>query len=83
MDLLSSLGGQSAPQPAPVQCSRKGCKAHADFQILWNNPKIHTPERRKIWLACSEHRQWLESYLKKRLLYKETLAFDPSEGTEQ
>ncbi|WP_313813966.1 acetone carboxylase [Glutamicibacter sp.] len=80
MDLLGSLSGETQLTPAPVQCSRKGCKAVAAYQILWNNPKIHTPDRRKIWLACAEHREWLESYLKERLLYKETLPFDASKG---
>lgn len=78
MDLLGSLGGPSA---APeIQCSRKGCRNAADYQLLWNNPKIHTPERRKIWLACQEHRDWLETYLKERLLYKETLPMAGNEG---
>ncbi|WP_404291239.1 acetone carboxylase [Glutamicibacter arilaitensis] len=80
MDLLGSLGGAEAA-PAPVQCSRKGCRQPAEFQLLWNNPKIHTPERRKIWLACQEHRGWLETYLKERLLYKETLPM--GEGANQ
>lgn len=78
MDLLGSLG--QSPATAEVQCSRKGCRNAAGHQLLWNNPKIHTPERRKIWLACDEHRGWLESYLKERLLYKETLPMPGNEG---
>ncbi|WP_431712056.1 acetone carboxylase [Glutamicibacter uratoxydans] len=70
MDVLSALSGtDSAPE---LICSRKGCKQPASDKILWNNPKIHTPERRKVWLACPEHRGWLENYLRERLLYKET-----------
>ncbi|HAY42050.1 MAG TPA: acetone carboxylase [Micrococcaceae bacterium] len=80
MDLLGSLAGASSA-PTEVQCSRKGCRAPAAFQILWNNPKIHTPDRRKIWLACTEHREWLETYLQERLLYKETLPM--GEGATQ
>ena len=34
--------------------------------MLWNNPKIHTPERRKVWLACAAHREYLEDYLRVR-----------------
>lgn len=80
MDLLGSLGGQAADATAPVQCSRKGCRAPASYKLLWNNPKIHTPERRKIWLSCAEHRDWLETYLKERLLYKQTLPLDDPQG---
>ena len=54
-------------------CSRKACRAQASWQLLWNNPKIHTPERRKTWLACGDHRAWLEDYLQTRGLWKETL----------
>ena len=32
-------------------CSAKGCTAPAVHALLWRNPKIHTPERRKAWLA--------------------------------
>ena len=35
----------------PTQCSAKGCRAPALWQLRWNNPKIHTPEYRKTWLA--------------------------------
>lgn len=64
---------QENPEPALQICSRKGCRSAAHWQLLWNNPKIHTPERRKIWLACGEHREWLEDYLQSRLLWKETV----------
>ncbi|MEN2745167.1 hypothetical protein [Sinomonas halotolerans] len=69
-------GAGDGPQ-APV-CSRKGCREAAAWQLLWNNPKIHTPERRKAWLACDEHRGWLEDYLRTRLLWRETLPLGPA-----
>jgi hypothetical protein len=34
--------------------------AHA---VLWRNPKIHAAERRKVWLACDEHRQSLADFV--------------------
>jgi hypothetical protein len=75
MNLFDLAGNGGAPAAAPgALCSRKACRAAADWQLLWNNPKIHTPERRKIWLACGEHRVWLEDYLQTRGLWKETLA---------
>jgi hypothetical protein len=72
LNILDSLGS-AAPLQGPPVCSRKGCGDAADWQLLWNNPRIHTPERRKIWLACSGHVQWLEDYLHVRGLWKETL----------
>lgn len=76
MDLLGSLSQDA--QPEYPKCSRKGCRYAAEFQLLWNNPKVHTPERRKIWLACSEHVGWLENYLREREFWKQTLPFDGS-----
>ncbi|MHA7262323.1 hypothetical protein ACX80W_03855 [Arthrobacter sp. TMN-37] len=70
--MFEALSG--APQQAseaPV-CSRKGCREAAAWQLLWNNPKIHTPERRKVWVACSTHVDWLQDYLQVRGLWKET-----------
>nr|WP_247829179.1 hypothetical protein [Arthrobacter antioxidans] len=65
-----------APQPAaggPPVCSRKGCRNDAVWQLLWNNPRIHTPERRKAWASCPDHVEWFEEYLRDRGLWKETL----------
>jgi hypothetical protein len=47
-------------------CSAKGCRRPATWALLWNNPKIHTPERRKTWLACDEHRDSLSDFLDRR-----------------
>lgn len=79
MDLLGSLN--SAEQgPQTPQCSRKSCRADALWQILWNNPKIHDPQRRKIWLACDEHREWLEQFLHARLFWRNTVPLhDPAD----
>jgi hypothetical protein len=30
---------------------------------VWNNPKLHTPDREKVWLACDEHKQRLADHL--------------------
>lgn len=46
-----------------VQCSAKGCRAPARHVLVWNNPKIHTPDREKTWVACDEHRQSLSQHL--------------------
>lgn len=78
MDLLGSLSARSSQSKQEVethQCSRKGCQNRATHQILWNNPKIHTPDRRKAWLACDEHREYLENFLKSRDFWKTTEKF--------
>jgi len=57
----------------PDLCSAKGCRETAQWQLLWNNPRIHAPERRKTWLACREHREPLEAFLGARGFLKETV----------
>ena len=56
---------------APDVCSGKGCQNAATWELLWNNPKLHTPDRRKVWLACDEHRQSLADFLSARQFLKE------------
>jgi hypothetical protein len=77
MNIFDLAAGTDGPEPAVATCSRKGCRSEASWQLLWNNPKIHAPERRKTWLACNEHRGWLEDYLQTRGLWKETVALVP------
>ncbi len=55
-------------------CSARGCRAGARWAIRWNNPRLHTPDRRKVWLACAEHRADLEEFLSARGFYRDTLA---------
>ena len=54
-------------------CSAKGCQAPAAWELQWNNPKLHTPERRKVWLACDEHRQSLADFLGARQFLKDVV----------
>lgn len=49
-----------------TRCSRAGCRADATWSVGWRNPRIHGPERVKLWLACNEHRTFLEDYLASR-----------------
>jgi hypothetical protein len=58
-----------SPTPDAVDelvCSSRGCRAEAAWGLLWNNPKLHTAERRKVWLACDEHRVRLSEFLEVR-----------------
>jgi hypothetical protein len=54
-----------------LTCSARGCRAEATWQLLWNNPKLHTPDRRKTWLACAEHRDSLADFLSARSFLRE------------
>lgn len=60
-------------EPALI-CSSKGCKAAATWELHWNNPKLHTPDRRKVWLACADHRESLSSFLSARGFLREEIA---------
>jgi hypothetical protein len=51
------------PDTGPDTCSAKGCREPAVHELHWNNPKLHTPDRRKTWLACDEHRPTLSDFL--------------------
>jgi hypothetical protein len=54
-------------------CSAKGCAAPAVWVLEWNNPKLHTPDRRKQWLACDEHRDPLGAFLRARGFLRNTV----------
>ncbi|WP_426511014.1 acetone carboxylase [Dactylosporangium sp. McL0621] len=66
-----------------LQCSAKGCRSRAVWQLLWNNPKLHTPDRRKIWLACDEHRASLSEFLGVRGFLRETTPIDARDRLEE
>lgn len=36
------------------------------YELLWRNPKIHTADRTKQWLACEDHRDSLSDFLARR-----------------
>ncbi|MFS0867630.1 hypothetical protein AB3M83_09930 [Microbacterium sp. 179-B 1A2 NHS] len=64
-----------------AQCSRAGCRADAAWQVVWRNPRIHGPERRKIWAACPEHVAFLREYLASRGFPVEVVAFDAADAS--
>ncbi|GAB3213220.1 hypothetical protein ACQEU5_24295 [Marinactinospora thermotolerans] len=65
--------------PHEARCSRRGCALPARWALRWNNPRLHTPERRKTWLACDEHRAYLTSFLDVRGFLRETVPFEDLE----
>ncbi len=46
-----------------VVCSARGCRASAQHVLVWNNPRVHAPEREKTWVACDTHRGSLSEHL--------------------
>ena len=72
--------------PAPdavgeLVCSARRCRAEAVWGVLWNNPKIHTPERRKVWMACAGHRESLADYLRVRGFLRDVVPVSQLERT--
>ena len=65
-------------QPDRDPSSAKGCQADAAGALLWNNPKIHTPDRRKTWLACDEHRESLSDFLGARGFLRDVEPHQPA-----
>jgi hypothetical protein len=55
------------------RCSAKGCTADAQWALVWNNPRLHTPDRRKTWVACEEHREHLGQFLAARGFLRDTV----------
>ena len=69
-----------------LTCSARSCQADAVWVLLWNNPKVHTPDRRKSWLACDVHRATLGDFLSTRQFLKETVTlqeWQPDSGEER
>ncbi|HEY3437121.1 MAG TPA: hypothetical protein VGK35_05470 [Actinotalea sp.] len=71
------------PDTEDLLCSARGCRAVATWALRWNNPRLHTPERRKVWLSCSDHREHLEHFLGARGFFRDTVAvglLEPTDG---
>ena len=66
-------GATMGPVTDPLTCSARGCRDDAVWGLRWNNPKLHTPERRKTWLACDAHRDQLADFLAARDFLREVV----------
>ena len=53
-------------EPERLTCSRAGCTEQAGWRLEWRNPKIHSEDRVKVWLACAEHVDYLREFLAAR-----------------
>jgi hypothetical protein len=69
------MTNQSASDP--LVCSARGCRQPATWVLRWNNPKLHTPERRKTWLACDDHLAHLSEFLDTRGFLRDTDRLGP------
>lgn len=53
-------------EPEGLMCSRAGCTNPAAWRVQWRNPRIHSEDRVKVWLACDDHQEYLREYLAAR-----------------
>ncbi|HLK94571.1 MAG TPA: hypothetical protein VK365_02410 [Nocardioidaceae bacterium] len=72
----------SAAPPGPVICSARDCRLPAVWALQWNNPKLHTPDRRKTWTACELHRTSLADFLGRRGFLREVEPLGQTAGAE-
>jgi hypothetical protein len=42
--------------------------------VIWRNPRIHTEQRRKVWVACPDHVEHLRTFVDLRGFLIEVLA---------
>jgi hypothetical protein len=62
-------------------CSAKGCRNPARWRLIWNNPRLHAPDREKVWAACDEHRESLSHHLAIRSFLRRVEPLDGDEGS--
>ncbi|MCH8612547.1 hypothetical protein [Arsenicicoccus dermatophilus] len=68
--MTEGLGGP--PPGEPHRCSARGCRADGTWELRWRNPTLHAPDRRKVWLACEDHKEPLSQFLSMRGFLRET-----------
>jgi hypothetical protein len=52
-------------EQGPAICSARGCRVTATWAVVWNNPKLHTPDREKVWAAPLANFLAVRSFLKR------------------
>lgn len=79
---VCDTGRVHEPGPQRRPCSARGCRADGLWALRWNNPAIHDPQRRKVWLACDEHRTSLSQFLSLRGFLRDVVGVDelPRDG---
>lgn len=64
-------------------CSAKSCRVPASDAVIWRNPKLHAPGRRKVWVACPDHVDQLRTFVDLRGFLLEVVpvgALGPGDG---
>ena len=56
----------SARPAEHVAARARDARERGRWNVNWRNPRIHSADRVKIWLACDEHREYLRDYLATR-----------------
>ena len=74
---MSRHGENDAVDDVPL-CSAKGCREPARWRLIWNNPRLHTPDREKVWVACDQHRESLSHHLAIRSFLRRVEPFHPA-----
>lgn len=67
------MPGPHHEPPSDLVCSARACGARAVHALRWNNPRLHTHERRKTWLACDAHLESLTQHLDVRGFLREVV----------
>ena len=75
------MTSQVPEEGGPAICSAKGCRAAASWAVVWNNPRLHTPDREKVWAACDEHKQPLADFLAVRSFLKRVEPLNVGKGS--
>ncbi|MCY7404319.1 MAG: hypothetical protein LH475_06805 [Cryobacterium sp.] len=57
--------GLGAPLESST-CSRADCRNPGSWRLDWRNPRIHSTDRVKTWLACDAHVEYLREFLAAR-----------------
>lgn len=69
----SDSSDEAAAEPPELICSARKCRNDSVWALRWNNPRVHTPDRRKIWLACQDHLESLTDFLEDRGYLKDVV----------
>ena len=71
--MVELTGPPDGPSTELPRCSSKGCASEAVWALVWNNPRLHTADRRKTWAACDGHREHLAGFLTVRGFLREVV----------
>ena len=71
------------PAEGTARCSAKGCHTPARWRLIWNNPRLHPPDREKVWAACDQHRESLSHHLAIRSFLRRVEPLDEGETSNR